>query len=86
MKFYVCKYCGNPMANVEDAGVSVVRCGGKTTEFVPNTTAAAIGKHVPVITINGNAVAVNTGSVEHPMNTSNKSNPNTALSKENRYT
>lgn len=36
------------------------------TELIPNTTDAAGEKHVPVITINGDEVKVEVGSVEHP--------------------
>lgn len=37
------------------------------TELVPNTTDAAVEKHVPVATIDGNIVTVDIGSVPHPM-------------------
>lgn len=37
------------------------------TEIVPGTTDAAIEKHVPVISQQGNIVTVTVGSVEHPM-------------------
>lgn len=36
------------------------------TELVANTTDGAHEKHVPVITVNGNEVKVEVGSVEHP--------------------
>lgn len=37
------------------------------TELTANTTDAAVEKHVPVVTVNGNTVEVNVGSVTHPM-------------------
>lgn len=37
------------------------------SELVPNTTDASSEKHVPVITVEGNTVRVNVGSVPHPM-------------------
>ena len=36
-------------------------------ELVPNTVDAAQEKHVPVVTVDGNTVKVEIGSVEHPM-------------------
>ena len=36
------------------------------TELIPNTTDAAGEKHVPVITVSGDEVKVEVGSVEHP--------------------
>lgn len=67
MKFYVCKHCGNIIAFVKESGVPVICCGEKMSELVPNTTDAAVEKHVPVISQNGNIVTVTVGSVEHPM-------------------
>lgn len=42
-------------------------CGQPMTEVVPGTTDAAVEKHVPVITVDGNMVKVEVGEVEHPM-------------------
>ena len=67
MKFYVCKHCGNIIAYAEESGVPVVCCGEKMSELVPNTTDAAMEKHVPVITTTANLVTVSIGAVEHPM-------------------
>lgn len=36
-------------------------------EMVPNTTDAAVEKHVPVVEISGNVVTVTVGAAEHPM-------------------
>ena len=36
-------------------------------ELVPNTTDGAHEKHVPVITVNGDTIEVQVGSVLHPM-------------------
>jgi superoxide reductase len=36
-------------------------------ELVPNTVDAAKEKHVPVVTVEGNKVVVEVGSVAHPM-------------------
>lgn len=67
MKFYRCKHCGNIIAYVTDKGVPVVCCGEKMEEIIPGTTDAAVEKHVPVISLNGNTVTVSVGSVAHPM-------------------
>ena len=45
-----------------------ISCDGKPMhELVPNSTDAAQEKHVPVVTVNGNTVKVDVGSVRHPM-------------------
>jgi len=67
MKFYVCQHCGNIIAYVKNSGVSVVCCGEKMKELVPNTVDAAKEKHIPVVTVEGNKVVVNVGSIPHPM-------------------
>ena len=67
MKFYICSHCGNIIAYVKDQGVPVMCCGQKMEELVPNTTDAAVEKHVPVISVEGNQVTVKVSSVEHPM-------------------
>lgn len=66
-KFFICKHCGNIIGMVNDAGVSVVCCGEKMSELVPNTTDASTEKHVPVIKVNGNTVTIDIGSAPHPM-------------------
>ena len=67
LKFYLCKHCGNIIAFAKNSGVPVMCCGEKMTEIVPNTTDAAVEKHVPVVTAEGNKVTVSIGSVAHPM-------------------
>jgi len=67
MKFYVCEHCGNIIEYVKETGVPVMCCGQKMTELVPGTSDGAHEKHVPVVTVNGEDVIVEVGSVEHPM-------------------
>ena len=67
MKFYICETCGNIITHVNASGVPVVCCGKPMKELVPGTTDAAVEKHVPVYTVEGNTVTVQVGSVEHPM-------------------
>jgi superoxide reductase len=66
-KFFVCKHCGNFVGMIHESGVQMICCGDPMTEVVPNTTDAAQEKHVPVITVTGNTVTVDIGSVPHPM-------------------
>ncbi len=65
--FFICEHCGNIIAMVKDKGVPVMCCGQKMTPIVPGTTDAAVEKHVPVYSVDGNIVNVTVGSVEHPM-------------------
>ena len=67
MKFYVCEHCGNIIEYIKDVGVPVMCCGKKMTELIPGTSDGAPEKHVPVVTVNGDKVLVEVGSVEHPM-------------------
>ena len=67
LKFYRCRHCGNIITHLNKSGVSVVCCGEKMEELVPNTIDAAQEKPVPVYNIEGNKVNVTVGSVEHPM-------------------
>ena len=67
LKFYVCEHCGNMVEMVKSSGVPMMCCGQKMTEIIPGTVDAAREKHVPVYEVNGNAVLVRVGAVEHPM-------------------
>ena len=66
-KFYVCKHCGNIIGLINNAGVPLICCGEEMSELVPNTTEAAVEKHLPVITKEGDTITVSVGSVAHPM-------------------
>jgi superoxide reductase len=67
MKFYRCKTCGNIITKLNDSGVPVVCCGETMEELVPAAVDAALEKHVPSVTVDGNVVKVQVGEVEHPM-------------------
>lgn len=67
VKFFKCMHCGNIAVKPFDAGVPLVCCGEKMVELVANDTDAATEKHVPVVTVEGNAVHVQVGEVAHPM-------------------
>lgn len=66
-KFYICEHCRNIVTKIKDVGVSVVCCGEKMKELVPGTVDAAVEKHIPVHSVEGNLVKVFVGSTEHPM-------------------
>ena len=67
LKILKCNHCGNTVKTVKDSGVPVVCCGEPMKVLEPNTTDAALEKHVPVVTVEGNKAYVAVGSVEHPM-------------------
>lgn len=64
---YVCKLCGNIIEVLDGAGGTLTCCGQAMVLQNENTTDAAKEKHIPVVTINGATVAVQVGSVIHPM-------------------
>ncbi|MDD8049471.1 MAG: desulfoferrodoxin family protein [Thomasclavelia sp.] len=67
MKFFKCETCGNIITFLHASGVPVMCCGKPMVEITPNTTDAALEKHVPVASVDGNKVHVQVGSVAHPM-------------------
>ena len=66
-KFFVCRHCGNLVGMVENKGVPLVCCGENMAELVPNTAQASTEKHLPAITMSGDTMTVQVGSVAHPM-------------------
>ena len=66
-KFYICRICGNLVGMIHDSEVEIICCGEPMEELIPNTVEAAVEKHLPVISLDGDTVTVNVGSVEHPM-------------------
>ena len=67
MKFYQCETCGQIIGIVKQTKAPVFCCGKPMTEIIPGTTDAAVEKHVPVYTVEGNIVTVTVGEVAHPM-------------------
>ena len=67
MKFYRCETCGQIIAVIKSTGCSPVCCGKPMKELIPCTTDAAVEKHVPVVSREGDVVTVTVGSVAHPM-------------------
>ena len=66
-KFYICEHCGNIIGMIHDAGVPMMCCGQKMTQLIPGTVEASVEKHLPVVTVDGDKVKVEVGSVAHPM-------------------
>ena len=67
MKFFICEHCGNLIGVINDAGVPMICCGQKMTQLIPGTVEASVEKHLPVVTVDGDKVKVEVGSVAHPM-------------------
>jgi superoxide reductase len=65
--FFVCKHCGNIVEFIKNTGVPMICCGEKLSELVPNTVDASVEKHLPVVTVLGDTVNIQIGSVLHPM-------------------
>lgn len=67
LKMYRCEHCGNIVIMAYNGGGQLVCCGEPMVLLEPNTTDAAGEKHVPVVSVDGDKVAVKVGEVEHPM-------------------
>ena len=66
-KFYICAHCRNIVEMVYDTDIKLFCCGDEMKELVPNTVEASGEKHIPAVTVKGDTVEVNVGSVNHPM-------------------
>ena len=66
-KFYICEKCGNIVGMIHNGGVPMMCCGQKMAKLEAGVVEASHEKHIPVVTVEGNTVRVNVGSVTHPM-------------------
>ena len=66
-KFFKCNTCGNMVGMINSSGVPIICCGAPMDELKANTEDAALEKHVPAVTVDGNKISVVVGDVEHPM-------------------
>lgn len=67
IKFFKCTSCGKVIAMLKASACDTMCCGQAMVELKPNTTDAAIEKHVPVVNVSESIVEVSVGSVAHPM-------------------
>ena len=65
-KVYKCDICGNVIPTLKD-GDAPICCNQPMELLVAGTGDAAVEKHVPAVTVEGNKVKVVVGEVEHPM-------------------
>lgn len=65
--FFLCKHCGNLAGLIHNSGVSMYCCEEPMTKLEANTQDASQEKHLPVVSISGNCISVNVGSITHPM-------------------
>ena len=66
-KFFICEHCGNLIGMIHNAGVPMKCCGQNMKMLEPGVVEASHEKHIPVVTVEGNTVKVEIGSVAHPM-------------------
>ena len=66
LQFEYCPTCGNLIEKIEDQRVPLMCCGKKLEALTPNTTEAAIEKHLPVIKITDQTLTVEVAEVTHP--------------------
>ncbi|MBQ8747132.1 MAG: desulfoferrodoxin [Clostridia bacterium] len=66
-KFYICEHCGNLIGMIHNVGVPMKCCGQNMKMLEPGVVEASHEKHIPVVTVEGNTVKVEIGSVAHPM-------------------
>ena len=66
-RFYLCKKCGNVVSMIVKGGGSLVCCGEKMEELVPNTVDASAEKHVPQYDVRDDKIVVQVGEIMHPM-------------------
>lgn len=64
---YKCEICGNIVESLWNGTPNVDCCGKPMQKLEENSVDAAVEKHVPVITRDGNKVTVKVGEVAHPM-------------------
>ena len=67
MKVLRCNKCKKIVVQLNSKPCPTMCCGEAMEELTPNTTDAALEKHVPVVEQEGDLVTVKVGSVEHPM-------------------
>ncbi len=64
---YKCEGCGNIVIAVHEGPGDLACCDTPMVLMEANTVDAAVEKHVPVMTKDGDKITVKVGSVAHPM-------------------
>ena len=67
VKFFKCNICGRIECIVDNEEKDLMCCGEEMTELKPNTVDAAVEKHIPTYSIEGDMISVKVGDIEHPM-------------------
>lgn len=67
MKFYICKETGEVITRLTSSGAPLVCDGHQMVELKAGSVDAAVEKHVPTVTVEGDQISVCVGSVTHPM-------------------
>ena len=67
MRFFFFFLCKKIVGMIQYSACPTKCCGESMVEMVPNTTDAAVEKHVPAVTVEGNIVTVVVGEAAHPM-------------------
>ncbi|MDD3303836.1 MAG: desulfoferrodoxin family protein [Clostridia bacterium] len=65
LEFYKCEKCGKQIFNMNDTLLDC--CDTDLVMLEPNTVDAAVEKHMPVATFQGEELKVKVGEVAHPM-------------------
>ena len=66
-KLYICKHCGNLVEMLHSSGAKMVCCGSEMTLIEPGVVEASVEKHIPAVSVIGDKVTIEVGSVIHPM-------------------
>ncbi len=64
---YKCEVCGNVVSAIEAQDGTLVCCGQDMVILKEKTSDEGKEKHVPEISISGDKVVINVGSIPHPM-------------------
>ena len=67
LTFYKCDKCGDVIIKAYDLEDEISCCGDPMKPLKADVTDAALEKHVPDVTIDGDQVKVQVGSTLHPM-------------------
>ena len=67
MKFYMSENYANIVTKLTSNGAPILVDGKEMALIQPGAIDAAVEKHVPAVSVEGNLVRVNVGEVNHPM-------------------